>query len=67
MLRDFWNRHVRRTQASAVEHEVLREQMSPSERRFDEESIDDIKSDDLVGNLGELPPDQQSDEYEPLP
>ena len=41
--------------------------MGPSERRFDEESIDDIKSDDLVGNLGELPPDQQSDEYEPLP
>ena len=41
--------------------------MSPAEREFDDESIDDIKSDDLVGNLGVLPPDHQSDEYEPLP
>lgn len=36
--------------------------MNPAERGFDDESIDDVKSDDLVCNLGELPPDQQSDE-----
>ncbi|MCY7303920.1 MAG: hypothetical protein LH654_12995 [Thermoleophilia bacterium] len=68
MLRDFWNRHLRRTQTSNVEREAEREQMSPTERRFDEKSIDDIKADTLVGErLGGIQPEQRSDEDQPVP
>lgn len=42
--------------------------MSLAERRFDEESIDDIKADNLVGErLGDIQPEQRSDEDEPVP
>ena len=65
MLRDFWNRHIRRTRASTVEREAEREQMSPDERRFDEESIDDLKADNLVEQrLGDVQTEQRSDEGE---
>jgi hypothetical protein len=67
MLRDFWNRHIRRIRASTVEREAEREQMSPAERRFDDESIDDMKADTLVDErLGKLQPEQRSDEGEPV-
>lgn len=65
MLRDFWNRHIRRARASTVEREAEREQMSPDERRFDEESIDDMKADNLVGQrFGDVQTEQRSDEGE---
>jgi hypothetical protein len=65
MLRDFWNRHIRRARTSTIEREAEREQMSPDERRFDEESIDDMKADNLVDQrLGEVQTEQQSDEGE---
>jgi len=67
MLRDFWNRRIRRTRTSTVEREAEREQMSPAERRFDEKSIDDIKADNLVGErLGDTQPEQRPDEDEPV-
>jgi hypothetical protein len=59
VLRDFWNRHIRRTRASTVEREAEREQMSPTERRFDEESIDDIQADAFVSeHLGGIDPER---------
>ena len=65
MLRDFWNRHIRRARASTVEREAEREQMSPDERRFDEESIDDLKADNLVEQrLGDFQTEERSDEGE---
>jgi hypothetical protein len=65
MLRDFWNRHIRRARASTVAREAEREQMSPDERRFDEESIDDLKADNLVDQrLGEIKTEEPSDEGE---
>jgi hypothetical protein len=65
MLRDFWNRHIRRARVSTVEHEAEREQMSPDERRFDEESIDDLKAENLVNErLGEVQTGKTSDEGE---
>jgi hypothetical protein len=45
MLRDFWNKLMGRETAATVEHEAEREQMSPEERRFDSESVDDIQAD----------------------
>ncbi len=68
MLRDFWNRHLRRTRTSNVEREAEREQMSPAERRFDEKGIDDIKADNVVGErLGGTQTKQRSDEDQPVP
>jgi len=65
MLRDFWDRHIRRARASTVEREAEREQMSPDERRFDEESIDDMKADNLVKQrLGDVQTEHRSDEGE---
>lgn len=66
MLRDFWNRLFRRTGESTVEREAEREQMSPAERHFDEESIDDIKADTVVDErFGTLEPGEPSGEGGP--
>jgi hypothetical protein len=63
MLRDFWDRHIRRARASTVEREAEREQMSPDERQFDEESIDDLKADNVVDQrFGEVQTEEPSDE-----
>ena len=66
MLRDFWNRLMQRNRAAAVERETEREQMSPEERRFTGESVDDIQADRFVGeHLGGVEPERLLGEDEP--
>jgi hypothetical protein len=48
MLRGVWNRLVRRRRAATVRSGVERERMSPAERDFADESIDDIQADEFV-------------------
>ncbi len=45
MLRERWNRLMGGKSATAVEHEVEKEQMTAAERHEVEESIDDRKAD----------------------
>jgi hypothetical protein len=66
MLRDLWNRLMGRSRDRAEKLEAEREQMSPAERRFSEESIDDYQADETVGErLGGIPPDQLLGQDEP--
>ena len=54
MLRDLWNRIMRRP----VENEAEREHMSPAERRFTAESAEDHQADEFVAeHLGGRPPE----------
>jgi hypothetical protein len=66
MLRDVWNRLVGRRRAEAVEREDELEQMSPAERRFAEEGIEDIQADEFdSGHLGVINPERLLDEDKP--
>jgi hypothetical protein len=68
MLRDFWNRHMRRTRAVAIERQAEREQMNSTERHFAEESIGGIQADVFVReHVGDVPPERLPDEDEPPP
>ena len=59
MLRGVWNRLMRREEAAAAEREADLEQMSPAERQFAEESVDDIQADEFVSeHLGGSHPDR---------
>jgi hypothetical protein len=59
MLRDWWNRLMKRDQEATVEREVEREHMSPAEREFDSESVDDIQADRVAEeHLGGFNPEQ---------
>ena len=49
MLKEQWNRLMGGKRATAVEHEVEKEQMTPAERHNVEESIDDKKADAAAG------------------
>jgi hypothetical protein len=49
MLKETWNRLMGGKSATAVEHEVEKEQMTPAERHVVEESIDDKKADASAG------------------
>ena len=54
MLRDLWNRIMRRS----VENEAEREHMSAAERRFTSESVEDHEADEFVAeHLGGRPPE----------
>jgi len=58
MLRGLWNRLVGRNRNLAVEREAERERMSPDERRFAGESIDDIQADAVAReHLGAVNPE----------
>ena len=66
MLRDFWNRLMQRNRAEAIEREAERERMSPEERRFEEESVEDIQADGFVAeHLGGIPPERLVDDEPP--
>jgi hypothetical protein len=65
MLRDLWHRIVSRRTESAERREEEREQMSPAERRFTGESVEDHAADELVEeHLGGVDP-QRLDESDP--
>jgi hypothetical protein len=57
---------MRRETDAAVEREVEREHMSPAERRFEEESVDDIQADAFVSeHLGGTNPERLIEDDEP--
>jgi hypothetical protein len=66
MLRGLWNRLMARERDETAAVEAEREHMSPAERHFSKESIDDYQADEVVGErLGGIEPDRLLDEDEP--
>jgi hypothetical protein len=60
MLTNLWNKLMGRSTARAVEREAEEEQMSPAERHFVDESLEEHNADVYVeehGMLGERPLD----------
>jgi hypothetical protein len=49
VLRKIWDRLMRRSTERAIEREEARERMSPAERRFMDESAEDLQADGFVG------------------
>jgi hypothetical protein len=49
VLRKVWDRLTRRSTERAVTREEARERMSPAERRFMDESAEDLQADGFVG------------------
>ena len=61
MMREFWNRIMRRSPTTVRETE--RERMSSAERRFSAESVEDHQADEFVAeHLGGAEPDRLGDE-----
>ena len=61
-----WDRITRRGRDDAVKREAELEQMSPAERRFAEEGVENIAADELVGEqLGGRPLEDFVEEDEP--
>ena len=59
---------MRRERDAATKRETDLEKMSPAERRFEEESVEDIQADAFVGeHLGGINPDRLLDDDEPSP
>jgi hypothetical protein len=59
VLRELWNRLVRRSREASIDREVELEQMGPEERRFAEESIEDLQSEEFAGaQLGGIDPER---------
>ena len=66
MLKERWNRLMGGKSATAVEHEVEKEQMTPTERHDVEESVDDKKADAAAGeHLGGIDPERLLGDEEP--
>jgi hypothetical protein len=66
MLRGIWNRLMQRSRADAVEREIELEHMSPAERRYAKESVEDHQADGFVGeHLGGVEPERLLGEDEP--
>jgi hypothetical protein len=66
MLRDLWNRLMGRERAEAIQHEAERERMSPAERRFTAESVEDHQADEFVDeHLGGVNPERLLEDDEP--
>jgi len=62
----FWDRLFGRRRDAAVRREAEEEQMSPAERRFVEESVDDRQADEFVGeHLGGVDPNRLLDDDAP--
>jgi hypothetical protein len=67
-LKDLLDRLLGKRSAAAVEHEAEAEQMSPTERRAVDESIDDRKADAAAGeHLGGIDPGRLLDDDAPPP
>jgi hypothetical protein len=63
VLRKVWDRLTRRSTERAIEREEARERMSPAERRFMDESAEDLQADGFVGTqLGGDPTRLQDEE-----
>ena len=61
-MRDLWKRITRRR----VEGEAEREHMSPAERRYTAESVEDHQADEFVAeHLGGVEPDRLSEDEPP--
>jgi hypothetical protein len=57
---------MRRETDAAAQREAERERMSPAERRFEEESVDDIQADAFVSeHLGGINPERLIEDDEP--
>ena len=66
MLRDLWSRVRGRGRDAAVAREAEEEQMSPAERRFVDERVEDHQAEDFVGgHLGGIRPERLLDDDEP--
>ena len=66
MLRELWDRLMRRERAEAVERETEREQMSPEERHFFSEGFEDRQADEFVDeHLGGVDPTRLLGDDEP--
>lgn len=66
MLRAFWNRLIGQTPANVAEREAEREDMSPAERQFTGESVDDIAADaSSAERLGGFDPGRLVEDDEP--
>ena len=57
---------MRRERAAAVERKTELDRMSPAERRFEEESVEDHQADSFVAeHLGGINPERLLDDDEP--
>ena len=66
MLRDFWNRLMRRSSEEAIERETEREQGNAAERGFASESIEDYQADESVEeHLGGIDPNRLTEDEPP--
>jgi hypothetical protein len=66
MLRDLWNRLLRRERDARIEHDDERQHMTREERRITGESVDDIQADGFVDeHLGGIDPARLSGDDEP--
>ena len=65
MLRKVWDRLTRRSTERAIEREEARERMSPAERRFMDESAEDLQADGFVGTQLGGDPTRLLDEEDP--
>jgi hypothetical protein len=64
MLRDWWNKLTGKQEA--VEHEAEREQMSPEERKFDSERVEDHAADEAAEeHLGGFDPANLEEDDKP--
>lgn len=65
-LRDWWNKLTGAQRDAAVEHEAEREKMSPEERRFEDESVEDHAADESAEeHLGGFSPERLSEDDQP--
>jgi hypothetical protein len=66
MVRELWQRLVRRGDEAAIAREAERERMSPAERHFAEESFEDHQADAFVEQqLGGVEPNRLLDDESP--
>jgi len=65
VLRKVWDRLTRRSTERAIEREEARERMSPAERRFMDESAEDLQADGFVGTQLGGDPTRLLDEEDP--
>jgi hypothetical protein len=64
MLKEWWNKLTGKQEA--VEHEAEREQMSPAERQFDSERVEDHAADEVAEeHLGGFSPENLEEDDKP--
>lgn len=68
MLQRAWSRFVRRRRAEATERDVERDRLRGADRRFAEESVDDLQAEEFVkGHLGGVDPERLIEDDRPQP